>query len=334
MQIALRSHAVRLIALIISLTMADLSMGKKHKQQQFLVGDSRTIEIMKFKGKIKEDEALSAVGFVGKYLLLGADEGRKIQVLEPNSTQSVYRRVRSIDLPIAKSGASEVDIEGIAVEENTVYVVGSHTAIKKTKGKTKKNNRENVYRFKLDPGSGKLESKIKRDSLKKILKQDPILQEYLKIPNDKNGIDIEGIAVKNQYLYFGFRTPILKDIYSPVIVAKFKDLDRKDKYELHHVNLGGNGIRDMVATNDGFLILADATAEDASHYQVYFWDGRDEWNIELDPPATRLLTQIPAAKKTRAEGITILQETEASYSVLVIYDGVAKGNPSVFEISK
>ena len=151
------------LALIISLMMVGLSMGKKQKQQQFLVRDSGIIETMKFKGKIKEDEALSAVGFVGKYLLLGADEGNKLQVLEPNSTQSVYRRVRSIDLPIAKSGASEVDIEGIAVEENTVYVVGSHTAIKKTKGKKEKNNRENVYRFKLDPDSGKLQGKRKKN---------------------------------------------------------------------------------------------------------------------------------------------------------------------------
>ena len=114
------------------------------------------------------------------------------------------------------------------------------------------NNRQNVYRFKLNPDSGELESKIERDSLKKILKQDPILQEFLNIPNHKNGVDIEGIAVKDKYLYFGFRTPILKDTYSPIIVAKFKDLDRKDKYELRHVNLKGNGIRGMIAVNDGF----------------------------------------------------------------------------------
>ncbi len=225
------------IALIISLTVV-LSMGKKYKQQQFLIRDFSASDKMKFKGKIKEDEALSAVGFVGKYLLLGADEGHKIQVLEPDSTQSVYKKVRSIELPIAKSGESEVDVEGIAVENNTVYVVGSHTATKKSKGNKKKtNNRQNVYRFKLNPDSGKLKSKIERDSLKKILKQDPILQEFLNIPNHKNGVDIEGVAVKDKHLYFGFRTPILQDTYSPAIVVKFKDLDSKDKYQLRHVNL-------------------------------------------------------------------------------------------------
>lgn len=323
------------IASLISLILIVISIDNQFQQQQFVRRDFSAANQIEFKGKIKEDEALSAVGFVGKYLLLGADEGHKIQVLEPDSTRSVYQRVRSIELPIAKSGASEVDIEGIAVDKNIVYVVGSHTATKKSQGKKQKtNNRQNVYRFKLNPDSGKLESKIKRDSLKKILQQDSALKEFLNIPNDHNGVDIEGIAVKDQDLYFGFRTPILEDTYAPVITAKFKDLDRKDKYQLSYVNLGGNGIRDMVATNNGFLILTDATAEDASHYQVYFWDGRDESNREINSLATKLLTQIPADENTRAEGITILQETDAKYSVLVVYDGVEKGNPTVFEISK
>lgn len=311
------------------------SMDKSNKQQQYLIQDFSAVNKMEFKGKIKEDKAISAVGFIGKYLLLGADEGHKIQILEPNHTQSIYKKVRSIDLPIAKSGASEVDVEGIAVDNNTVYVVGSHTAIKKSKSKKKKsNNRQNVFRFKLNPDSGKLDSKIKQESLKKILKQDPTLKDFLNVPNHKNGVDIEGIAVKDKNLYFGFRTPILQDTYSPVIVAKFKDLDRQDKYQLRHVNLGGNSIRDMVAVDQGFLILVDTTAEDGNHYQIYFWDGRDELNQDLNPPSTKFLTKIPAAEKTRAEGIAMLKETDTSYSVLVVYDGVAKGNPTVFEINK
>lgn len=324
------------IALTISLMVVGLSMGKKHQQQQFLIQDfAASDDKMEFKGKIKENEALSAVGLVGKYLLLGADEGHQIQVLESDRTQSIYKKVRSIKLPIAKSGDSEVDIEGIAVENNTVYVVGSHTVTKKTRSKPKKkNNRQNIFRFKLNPDSGKLESKIKQDSLQKILKQDSILKEFLNVPNHKNGVDIEGIAVKDKHLYFGFRTPILQDTYSPVIVAKFKDLEHKDKYQLRHINLGGNGIRDMVAVDQGFLILVDTTAEDGSYYQIYLWDGRDELNGDLNSSATKFLTKIPAAENTRAEGITILKETATNYSILVVYDGVAKGNPTVFEISK
>lgn len=322
------------IALTISLMVVGLSMGNKQQQQQFLIQDFSASKKMEFRGKIKENEALSAVGLIGKYLLLGADEGRQIQVLERDRLES-YKKVRSIKLPVAKSGDSEVDIEGIAVENNTVYVVGSHSTTKKNQSKgKKKNNRQNVFRFKLNPDSGKLESKIKQDSLQKILKQDSVLKDFLNVPNHKNGVDIEGIAVKDKHLYFGFRTPILQNTYSPVIVAKFKDLEHKDKYQLLHVNLGGNGIRDMVAVDQGFLILVDTTAEDGSHYQVYFWDGRDELNGDLNSPATKFLTKIPATKNTRAEGITMLKETDTNYSVLVIYDGVAKGNPTVFEISK
>ena len=301
------------------------------KKTIFSQAVSLSTDKIEFKGKIAESKDISAIGFVGKYILLGADEGNTIQVLKPNEKRAKYRVARNIELPILSNSKAEIDIEGIAVSGNTVYVTGSHALNKKAKNQ---DNRQSVFRFELNSNSGKLKSSITRSSLTEILEQDPILSQYAKTPHEKNGVDIEGLAVKGDRLFFGFRTPVLRSEYVPVIAVKFDHLKRDDKYALLTVNLKGNGIRDMVSVDDGFLILADATGEDGDHFQIYFWNGAENLPKPNPAPIIKFLSKIPTAKNTRAEGLTILAETSSSYRVLVVYDGVAEGNPTIFEINK
>ncbi|MCC0178319.1 DUF3616 domain-containing protein [Waterburya agarophytonicola K14] len=284
---------------------------------------------IKFQGKIIEDEDISAVGIVGKYILIGADEGNTIQVLEPNKKRSKYRVAGNIEL-LGKESKAEIDLEGMAVINNTVYVTGSHSSNYKTI--IDENNRKNVFRFQLNPETGKLESSIEKASLQTILERDKILSQFANIPYNENGVDIEGIALKSDRLYFGFRTPVLHDDYIPIVVVEFEQINPSDRYELRYVNLDGNGIRDLVAVNDGFLILTDETGTKGSDYRVYFWDGNDDLPKPDNRSAAKLLREIPAKKNTKAEGLTILAETASSYRILVVYDGVAKGNPTIFEI--
>lgn len=286
---------------------------------------------IKFKGKIVAEQNLSAVGFVGEYILIGSDEGNTVQVLEPNKKRSKYRVVQNIEL-LDNDSKPEVDIEGIAVDDNTVHVAGSHSVNEDID--RAQNNRQNIFRFQLNFDTGKLESSIEQKSLQTILEQDLILSQFANIPHEENGVDIEGIATKSDRLYFGFRTPVLQDSYVPVVVVKFEEIDRTDKYDLRYVNLDGNGIRDLVAVDDGFLILADATGENADHYQVYFWDGSDGASKSGTLPSVKFLSEIPTKKNTRAEGITVLTETASSYQILVVYDGVSEGNPTIFDIQK
>lgn len=290
-----------------------------------------TADKIKFAGKIVEDKDLSAIAIVGKYILIGADEGNVVQVLEPNQQKSKYRVASNIELPLLSNSQAEIDIEGIAVSNNTVYVTGSHSVSRKARNQE---NRQSVFRFELDSDTGKLKSSIKRSSLATILEQDRILRQYVNVKHQKNGVDIEGIAVKKDRLFFGFRTPILQDNYVPIIAVKFEHLRRNDKYELFSVNLNGNGVRDMVSVDEGFLILADATGEDGDHFQVYFWDGLVNLPRLNPAPQIKLLSRIPAKKNTRAEGLTVLRETSSSYQIVVIYDSVAEGNPTIFEINK
>jgi Protein of unknown function (DUF3616) len=88
--------------------------------------------------------------------------------------------------------------------------------------------------------------------LQGILKGDKILGPFTKIPSKENGTDIEGIAVKDETLFLGFRGPVRRENFVPVMVLQ---LDRPEDYELRFVNLDGHGIRDITAVENGFLII-------------------------------------------------------------------------------
>lgn len=326
------NNNLKAVVFLIPLIAIALFTVKKPIFSQTINSSNSSIDRVEFTGEIIGSKDISAIGFVGKYLLIGSDEGNTIQVLEPNRQKTQYQVVRNIELPIIKTVKAEVDIEGIAISGNTVYVVGSHSSNKKVEP-NKKDNRKSIFRFNLNPETGELASEIARSSLQKILEQDEVMSQFANIEHQKNGVNIEGIAIKNNLLYFGFRTPVLQDSYVPIIATDFQHMERNDKYELYHVNLDGNGIRDLVAVEDGFLILADETGTDGNDYRVYFWSGNDI-STENTVPAINFLSEIPAKKKTRAEGLTILEETDSSYKVLVVYDGVERGKPTIFKINK
>ena len=133
---------------------------------------------VEFTGNIKQPEDISAVAVFGdgEYLVIGTDEGVEIQVLK-KSGDDKYKVEQTISL-VDFETEDEIDIEGIAVEGKTVYVIGSHSR-KRSKvkpDKTQEKNRERlteneleplregVYRLKLK-SNGELDSKIKSTSL-------------------------------------------------------------------------------------------------------------------------------------------------------------------------
>ena len=74
----------------------------------------------------------------------------------------------------------------------------------------------------------------------------------------KNGVNIEGMAVQDGRLFFGFRGPVAKDgakILSVDAKALFEGGDADPK--LFTVALGkGRSVRDLLAVSDGILVLA------------------------------------------------------------------------------
>ena len=237
---------------------------------------------MKIKGDIAKSRDISALGIVGDYLVIGSDETDRCQVLK--SAGRGYALLADRDVVLADDG-KEVDIEGIACEGRRVYV-DRFPCLRSTKTCRKRNptgrtgerieqiryypSRDLLARFTLQE-NGKASS-LEKTSLRSVIETNPILRPFARIPANENGVNIEGLAVKEGRLYVGFRGPILRGNYVPVLAC---DFDHVDSAKLLWVNLDGLGIRDLAATKDGFLILAGPMGDGPGSFKVFSWNGRD-----------------------------------------------------------
>ena len=315
----------------------------------------QAVSLVIFEGDIAADQDISAVAQLGAWLIIGADEGvgpedseNVIQVLSPQGEDhyAVSETIRLFEGD--DEDGKEMDIEGLAVEDDTIYVIGSHSAKRvrvKPDKKLKRNrkqfradkiaaekNRAWLYRLVLDD-EAQLQDK-ERISLRKLLREHPVLKPFSAIPSKENGIDIEGIAVADGWLYLGFRGPVLRENYVPVLKLDFDD---PEDHELLYVELGGYGIRAMTRVTDGFLIVAGPVGDGPGGYPVYHWDGRDVIpGHSRDKPIGQLtrLAELKAPKEGKAEGITVLQETPTDYECIVVFDGVARGMAQRLRIPK
>ncbi|HEY9647126.1 MAG TPA: DUF3616 domain-containing protein [Chroococcidiopsis sp.] len=286
----------------------------------------------------KQNCNISAIEAVHDRLIVGSDEGSTIKVLK--SKGSGYK----LEHTIALNEAGEIDIEGIACEADTVYVIGSH-AYKRPQidpAQPYADNRQTIATILLEPQRDQLfcfplgdRPQIQRTSLRSVIESNPILQPFSRIPSKENGVDIEGLAVRQGQLYIGFRGPVLRDNWVPVLTCKFANPVVHS--ELLFINLAGRGVRDLARVGDGFLVLAGPAGDGPGSYQLYFWDGQDclpgQRNSEPTGQIT-LLGDIPVDANLKAEGLTLLKETDSAYQVVMVFDGAENGAPTRFKIKK
>ena len=298
-------------------------------------------------------------------LVVGSDEGATLQVLRRENGDT-YRGApaRNIPLPTG-AGGDEIDIEAIAWGERFMYVIGSHSRKrlrvkynepdeednKKAKHNRKRlrttaiePSREQLFRLELDESGHVDPDSIKSISLRDTIANDDLLRLFQAIPSKENGIDIEGLAADgDDRLYVGFRGPVLRGNFVPVMVVEFEDKFKEGdiKYKLLFVNLHGRGIRDMIRLKDDeFLILAGPMGDGHESYRLYRWNGKDCVPGEDKPDAlsnVEPLCEIPqpdGARDAKAEGIAILKKTDDQYDFMVVYDGAPDGGPTVFRCDR
>jgi hypothetical protein len=349
----------------ISILFLVLPMGSVQADE---LPEARKDGTLQFRGKILEAENVSGIDHRGKFLVIGADEGAKIQVLE-RVDKGVYQAhlSREISLKLKKKKFKlknrEVDIEGIAWGNEYVYVVGSHSRarkrVKPKEGKAPKwklgkalkqlqktkiePSRERLYRLKLDDEGKLVPDSIELVSLRNLFVNDPLLRPFQAIPSKENGIDIEGLAVSDKdELYVGFRGPILRGNFVPVLVVKIETDDGTPEIndmELLFVDLDGRGIRGMTEVRDGFLILGGPMGDGPGTYQVVFWDGEQAVPSKETPDAKERhlepLCTIPTPDGAKAEGIALWKEEgDTTYQFVIVYDGVLNGGATVFTCSR
>ena len=299
--------------------------------------------------------------------LMAFDEGSQARyaylsdkVLTPNTEPVVLR-----------ANAEELDAEGVATDGQYFYVTGAHSA---KRGDCASNpGSHHVLRFRLDPATGRvllspangisgaLVDYAETGRLWSIMQAQPELAPHVgerkclgSEPPDKapmlagqQGVNIEGLAVQNGRLYFGFRGPVLQGVAQVLAVdadALFEVQAARDpKAALTRLALGQNrGIRDMIAVKTGFLLLAgpddSPTSKDAG-WVVAWWDGQADEGRVVQPKVLAALDLSGVKlrkcdKELKPEAMTVLEETPAAYSLLVLSDGMCDGGPLVFRIAR
>ena len=173
-----------------------------------------------------------------------------------------------------------------------------------------------LYRVKLDD-NGQVASE-ENLSLQERIQGDEILKPFCQIPSKENGVDIEGVAVKDGKVYLGFREPVLRGNYVPILSLEYKE---PDDYELNFVELGGRGVRDLAATDEGFLILAGPVGDGDGSYQLHWWNGEDCIPGDGSPGGeTTLLGEIDAGG-AKPEGVAVVSEDDDRWEILLVRDG-------------
>jgi len=279
-------------------------------------------------GHIEASMDLSGAVVVNEFLVLGADEGHKVQVLKWRKKDACWRPVHSF--PLAKLD-QETDIEALAFGNDHLYVIGSHShrrrrlkpelSVRRNRERLlqvqEQPSRSHLFRLDFDSKNGVI-GRFDSVDLTKRIRKDPLLKPFFGLPGKENGIDIEGMAFADGKLYIGFRGPVLRDNYVPVMELKFS---RAKAYNLLFVRLDGQGIRDMVALNDGFLILSGPVNDAPGPFRLWWWDGRDQIpGKDRDVEPTLLLGAVTTRGGAKAEGLALLAENEGTADVLVVYE--------------
>ncbi len=276
---------------------------------------------MQLLGDISSDTNLSGGTLVGEWLVLVSDESRSIILLQAMGED--FAHVNTIEL---HKGDKEFDLESAATDGEFVYVAGSHSTVRKQLpgliGSVKRQpQRDVVFRFRFQ-ANGTI-SDVEERSLREAIDSHEVLAPFSELASKENGIDIEGLAAREGKLYFGFRGPVLRDNWVPVLVTKF---DKPNSKDVRYIQLGGRGIRDLVAVSDGLLVLAGPVGDGDAPYQLWHWSGQ----CGLSKPTECLLKQLAALhqpKQGKLEGMVLLGENARGYELLLLSDGPKGGSP-------
>ena len=322
------------------LTLASSAQGK------ITPADDMTIQ-----GSFAHKKAVSAIEQLDtSTYVLGVDEGRHLQLLvdcDPGSCRA------GNTVPLLTGDGDEIDVEALARDTHFLYAIGSHSCnrkkvkddlsrdenLERMRTVTCQESRDGLFRLAIDPASGRLSGSVEAQNLRRRIHLDPYLSLFEGIPSKENGIDIEGLAVRDGHLFIGFRGPVLRRNWVPVMVTTFDDRppsDNPSEHSLRWLDLGGRGIRSLASVEGGFLVLGGAVGDldgATMPFVLYFWDGRD--CLPDGGAATcRLhdLGVVPAEDGTKAEGMVVLRDggPAVGWDLLVVYDGGKEGSPRRF----
>ncbi|HEY9768143.1 MAG TPA: DUF3616 domain-containing protein [Coleofasciculaceae cyanobacterium] len=273
----------------------------------------------------------------------------------------------------------EMDIEGMDFSDGYLWLTGSHsTKRKKPKKDDLATNLERMATITTDlnrfilaripvingkliksfvPQEGNslsaacLQTTAERNILFEALTEDPHLKPFLEmgIPSKDNGLDIEGLAVKDGRLLLGLRGPVLRGwaivleiepIEKEAGILELKQIgDDGAKYKKYFLNLNGLGVRELCWQGDDLLILAGPTMALEGEMQVFRWrkaaQSEGDMIQEQDESELFPLFDLPfTIGSDHAEGLALYSCWEAEDGLMMFYDSPnqlrLKGDKQIF----
>ncbi len=261
---------------------------------------------------------LSGAAFTGDWLWVAGDEAcglDRLRKLPPIGSETLrFGDVR--DFPLADllglpgEADDEADLEGMAVADDHLWVVGSHGLKRKNAkpGRSHADNAKRLAKVALDGNrrllaclpieadaqgepcvvrqakDGRKALRLKGDAqaneLTRALASDPHFGPYMAIPGKDNGFDVEGLAVDGRRLLLGLRGPVLRgwsalleivvDIVGDHLRLAPLD-DQGTRVRKHFLQLDGLGVRDLHFSGDDLYILAGPTMVLNGDIRVFKW---------------------------------------------------------------
>lgn len=251
---------------------------------------------------------LSAGTRVGNTLFVAGDEMAVLETLTLDAAGgfSAHERYELADLLDLRKPGEEVDIEGLSAESGWLWIVGSHARARNKPDKIPdvpielakladlKDTRPRCVLARIplverteapgtfyparsdgDRHAGMLKQTKHGNKLAEMLRLDPLLEPFTRIPAKEGGVDIEGIAVSGSRLALGMRGPVIRDyaVLLEVVIDAGADgaLKLPSPAMKRLLDLEGLGIRDLKRRGDDLLILAGPTSSLSGPCALYVW---------------------------------------------------------------
>lgn len=229
---------------------------------------------------------------------------------------------------LREKAEGDPDGEGAAYYNDHFYVTGSHGRARHSVEKSSVPSYV-VFRFHKDRPNDVEASTRLHD----VIHDSPGIGQFFNDLLDKNGVNIEGIAVKDGRMYLGFRGPSTEGhafILSVDAAAVFTKKDPVDA-KVAKVKLGPTtGIRDLAAVDGGLLILSGPVNDQDVIPAIFLWNDQTG-DLKLVGELV-----IPAKlKEAKAETLLILPDlTIEAYRALIMFDGAENGAPTEYLVPR